>query len=446
MPITTTELRRQYDYERFRDYSIVQMERDEITAAGEFLNTYTVSEIKYERDDKGLYLEDDTTEKLYLHSVSDASASKYDELAELRPEVAWQAKRVHVENDHIHFADNMPPGSLYVVISDCPEKELRQLGKNEFGYRLDRKMGFVQIFHASLDGKVTIYGHSFERNDPAGIQAMYGLFNKTYSESEWAISQPIYEEDAEAVDAEMLLERMIATYDNELTNQHGGEWFAGRDRMQMKEEGNSYVAKQRDLLDAHLNRLAFVNPKSEKANQLRYDFILAVRNRFENRAVVSTQDSSASAEMSIAGDMGRTAGEGVDFCGVTISAASMAQIGNMEKIGFQFNAKNEWKKGDCVACLTKNIQVGGCSVCVGCEHASNKGVDLMEVRKKALKAIGAKNRHVQSVQETHAVNESKVRTARQADPKYREVRRIVVGGVVTDIYDKKTGALVMTKN
>jgi len=447
---TTIEQRKQRDYERFRDYSIAQMKRDEITAGGEFLNTYTTSEVSYERDDKGLFINDEIAGKIYLHEISDASAEKYDELAVLRPEVAWQAKRVHIENEHIHFASKMPPGSVYVVVVDCPENELRELGRNEFGYRLDRQMGFVQVFHAGED-KLTVYGHSFDRNDPAGIQAMYSMFNKTRDKNKWTIAQPIYETDAEDIDPKLLLKRLISAYDTELSRRHGGEWLGGRPRAELKEEGSSFVAKQTDLLEVHLEKLLSVNPKSEAANQLRYDFILAVRNRFENRVVTSSSDGSASSELSGAGAMGRSTGESVDFCGVTISAETMSQMAEMEKMGFQLNVKNEWKRGKCLVCYPKTqkeTKVGSCEVCAECEELDNQGVDLLKLRERYLRQRQIQQKLAERVI-THASTDKrskkpqKIEMIKQQYGQYAGIRQEkAIGGANEVVYDTRTNELI----
>ncbi len=180
----TIEAKHRREYERYRDYSIAQMKRDEITAAGEFLNTFTYSEIPYERDARGLYLVDEDGTNIYLSDISDSSAIKYNLIADKDPQMSWQAERVRLENKHIRFADTMPAGSTYIVVSDFPEHEIDKLGRDVFGYRRARQTGFLQLFHADTNGKVTIYGHSFDQNNHGGIQAMYRMFGKQRDEKQ----------------------------------------------------------------------------------------------------------------------------------------------------------------------------------------------------------------------------------------------------------------------
>lgn len=361
-------------------YSRFQMERDEITAAGEFLNTHNISQITYQRDERGMYVVDQNDDRIYIHDIGQSSLEMYKKRAQLEPELGWQVDRVALENEHLNYAKTMPPGSVQVVVSDCPTAELDRLGRNEFGYQRQRGLGFIQLFKANFDGTVTIYGHSFDRNDAAGIQAMYGMFGEVRDESAWSLGQPIREHDAASVDGQELLERMLATYDSELARQYGGEWFAGRDASLMREEGNSFVSQQRDLLKTHCDMLERIGAKSDAASKLRYDFILAVRNRFEG-GIVGSFDS-VGGEMASAGEAGRENGEQVDFCGVSIGTVSE----QMNQIGFHLESENAWHRGNCAACLNENVMVGACNVCKSCEDADTRGIDLMKVRERALRA------------------------------------------------------------
>ncbi len=173
---------------------------------------------------------------------------------------------------------------------------------------------------------------------------------------------------------------MLDSYDEQIPIQGSDGWYAGRDKGKLREEGNSFAEKQADLLQAHCERLLFVGPKSEKADQLRYDFILAVRDRFEGKSIHGG-DTSASAELTSAGDRGRSSGESVDFCGITIEVT----MNQMNQIGFHLERKQDWKKGNCVACLDEKVLVGGCNVCKCCEDKSNRGIDLTKLRQESLK-------------------------------------------------------------
>ncbi|HEX8390591.1 MAG TPA: hypothetical protein VF597_04170 [Candidatus Saccharimonadales bacterium] len=442
----TLEQRRQHDYEQYRAYSRYQLERDEITAAGEFLQTHNVSHIECDRDEHGLYIDDDAA-KLYLADIGESSQRAYERRVRLQPELAWQVERVRLENEHIAAASQLAPGSLQVVVSDCPVDELTRLGRNEFGYQRERGLSFLQVFQADSDGRVHIYGHSFDRADKDGIAAMYEQLGKRFDRSEWALAQPVHITDAAPLEPTLLIERLLAAYDGSLQRTQGGTWFAGREHLLLRIEGNTFVQRQVDLVQAHCDILEQLEAASPEAQQQRYDFILAIRDRFEGKRAASDADTSAGGEMSGAGDAGRSSGEEVNFCGNTIGAVPGAAE-QLRTAGFQLLKKDEWRRGDCQACLSEWVMVGACSICRSCERADDNGTDLMKLRARKLAERVTRQHHSAgtSTNDKGSFNrtvENKTDTIRHRYGEYAVLSsQIAIGGVTTQVRDRRTGEVI----
>jgi len=357
---TAIEQRREQDYHDYREYNRFQMSEDEVTFAGEAIRAYKKSEIPFQRlsDDFVTFNPDGTF--VSLVETMRGAELHYEELANKHPEFWWQVARTKLENSHIEHALMMQPGDIRLVISDCPEEELKKHGKNVFGYQGgDIKLGFLQLFYVDRQGDLTIYGHSFEKNDPQALDDIYAMFGKTRNHDAWTLAQPIDDHIAD-FDPETLLDRAIATYDSSLSRTRGGKWFAGRANVAHdEEEANSFVRRQTDLLAAHLQKLELVGPKSTIANTLRYDFAVAIRRRYEGKTNELSY-KSADVELASEGAASRDAGESVDGCGLSLSAENSTEK-SLSEIGMQTLHNGETLDAcmQCPYCKKTGVLVSG---------------------------------------------------------------------------------------
>lgn len=302
------------------------MREDEVTFAGEAIRAYKKSSITFETTGSDFITYNPDGSSVSLIDTLDVAKAHYAELARMHPEFMWQLARTNLEQSHVRHALDMQPGDIRLVTSDCPEEELNRHGKNVFGYQGgDVKLGFFQLFYMNYSGELVIYGHSFEQNDQTALDAVYGLFGQQRDRSIWALAQPIDARIGNDIDPEELLGRVVATYDNSLHETLGGEWFAGRRNVAAsEEEANAFVRRQADLLNVHLALLEKVGPKSAEANDLRYDFAIAIRRRYEGKTTEGSYDSAAS-ELAHEGAAAREAGESVDACGVSLNGQKTAE-------------------------------------------------------------------------------------------------------------------------
>lgn len=385
---TSVQERVEREYYEYQRYTHDQLKNDEITMAGEHIGAHKVRNVFFERRSDDFVVINSDGSETSLVATGEAAALHYDEIARIMPEFAWQSARAQLEKHHIQHALSMQPGDIRVVISDCPINELRRHGKNVFGYKMKEQLGFIQLFHVDKKNNLTIYAHSFEQNDADALDAMYALFGRDRDRNGWTLAQPIDDHIGEGDPAE-LVERIRASYDTSLHKTRGGEWFAGRAADDVRMEANVFVTSQSDLLEAHLEKLIFLGPKSEAANQQRYDFAKAIEARYEGRSHLDT--TSAVSEMSSAGSAGRANGETVDFCGITIEVPTDATLaGALDSLGMHM--KREWKKGSCRNCLDIHNPagvVGECNVCLYCETADNNGNNLDDIHKRALRKINS---------------------------------------------------------
>ena len=275
------------------------MEQDEIAAAGEHLPApgYHHVYLKRRGDDFIDERDPDPTKTVSLIQTLRTAHAKDNEVAKASPDLAWQVERSRYETAHIQHMLNMPPGGLRFVMSDLPAKQLRALGRDVLGYDSLRKLGFMQILHLDEKRDLHIYGHTFDGDDMDAKRAVFAMFGRRLDESQWAIAQPIDEEDTQDIEPKELLERAVMQYDKVLYAKTGIEWFAGRDKASVGREANSFVREQTDLIEVHIRQLKAINPKSPAADRLRYDFVKAVRDRYLGISHATSDGRSISADV-----------------------------------------------------------------------------------------------------------------------------------------------------
>jgi len=190
-----------------------------------------------------------------------------------------------------------------------------------------------------------------------------------------------------------LIGRIRTSYDQSLAQQLGGEWFAGRRPMTLKDaKGFIEHPDQADLLAAHMEIVnevyATTSDKQERLDRLavpRYNFAAALDDRMHGKKVASLSD---------AGDAARAEGKSFDGDCPTTSTTTTQQ---MERLGYRAEARLEILK--CVNCPYCKKVVDAKKVntfeeksiqCLSCD----KKVDLRtgkvvdEVSKSPLKRFG----------------------------------------------------------
>lgn len=147
-------------------------------------------------------------------------------------------------------------------------------------------------------------------------------------------------------DEHLLLKDLVRnTYDNALTEQFGGQWFAGRPPMTIR-DALEFIRDpaQADLLLDHMDVVngvfAATNDKQERMRRLephRYNLAAALDDRLHGRQVES---------LSSAGDNARA--EGRDYDGYCPTSEATTASAQMERLGFSVEPRESILK--CVNC------------------------------------------------------------------------------------------------
>lgn len=438
---TTIQTRQLVEQNRSREYEnyVASVRMDTITFAGEALDTYSEKALKYTYHDNELWSEQGDS----LAPIFDDSVSYYQRKSEADPSIAFQYRRALAERCEYMHMQRMVRGEVpntLVVISNYP-RELDGATEDIEGYQCQRRLGFIRCITRQEDGSLQMLNHSFDQSDPQAIEAMYQLMGRQVDWGRDVLEQPVqlHIEDPEA--RELLLDQLLYAYDSSLSQTQGGEWFAGR-RPSDKSEAVAFVEAQRDLLDRHIERLIHVGPKTEAANQLRYDFVSALRRRFRGEQYVA---DSADSEMSGAGGSARSNGESVSGCGLTINTTES----QLNESGYQIGKKNrEWTFGTCRVCL-RDGRIGECAVCQGCEDADNRGENLNTIAARAqaaqVKKLGNKSLQLSRSPEQRTSKTNKIALIREQYGEHAAVRQeIVIGGARQVVYDRRTNQQITT--
>jgi hypothetical protein len=242
------------------------------------------------------------------------------------------------------------------------------------------------------------------------------------------IDEVFNEDDAPAKGLANLLR---AAYDNSLSEQFGGEWYAGRRPISVK-DALSFIEGQQDLVDQHMSivgRVLALTQDSDERNQLlekdRYNFAAALDARLHGQQVF---------DVGAAGDAARADGKDYDpDCPpgqLSVAAqASQLGIGNPENL-------------NCVRCPlpncgkivdAKRTKEGGI-LCPACGREARGGT-IIEPHEK-VKKVG---RHIVSrvINKEQAEPKNKHQQSRKLRPGDQTVangkkvtlkRKVVIGG------------------
>lgn len=430
---TLIETRHQVEQNRLRDYEnyVASVRVDAITFAAEALDSHLVKPLNYTYHDNELWSEQNGS----LGNVFAGSIEYYRRKAEADPSLDFQYRRTLAEQKEYQHMLRMARGeapNTFVAISPYP-RELDGAVEDVEGYQSKRRLGFIRVITRNDDGSLQMLTHSFDQSDPQAIEAMYSLLGRSVDWSHDVLEQPVELQIDDSEARELLVDQLLHTYDHSLSQTQGGNWFAGR-RPSQKPEAVAFIEQQSDLIDHHTNQLVRVGPKSDIAKDLTYDFVSALRRRFEGNYAVG---SSVATEMSNAGSGARANGESVSGCGMTITTESQ-----LRQNGYQIGKKErEWKYGTCQACL-RDGTVGECNVCRDCEAADNRGVNLMTIQAKA-RADRTKKLATQALkqpsQEVAQKSLNKKELILRRYGKYAIIRQqTVFGGADNVVYDRRT--------
>lgn len=437
MPIVI-EQNKQKDYERYQAFEAFEAQRrltDEITDMSERLAAPMRNIFEYEVGDDGeLWFQGEPLGKTFDKGIEVA-----EELTMANPQFTTELIRRRLERQEYDDMRKLAFGSdddpdLLVVLSPIPDAVLNGLQLN--AYDTERKKTLARIFRRTEAG-IEATSLSLDLSDRDGLKAIVQCFGKTIdpnasSEDILAMRLWGYEDELESHPSKAIR----SLYDGELSRKFGGEWYAGRQSSRIT-DAKAFIELQVDLVNQHMEEISMLKKKysekdlGTKLETARYNLAAALSRRLRG--------DTDSASLSEAGDTARANGE--RYAGDCPTGVSVTGEQSLTQLGIG----REWKYGSCRVCL-QNSMVGECHVCVGCENADNRGKDLNEIHKAALR-----RRSQQRPETTQPAMRLERKQQKRTNAKtifgshVEERTQFSVGGADILIVDRRTGEAIAKK-
>jgi len=314
---------REKAYEAYRTAECARIYQDETTWLAESLEAPLEKEREYTLTNGDLY----SDEGVNLRDVFYNSIGYYEDLARQNPRYTFQHDRSLLEFEEYGIMRDMADGkgaNTLIVCSTYP-RGLMDATKDELGYKYKRQLGFIRVIKRVSPGKVKMWTHTFDRNDAQGIEAMYGRLGRSVDWSRDVLGQRI-QVDLGPEQQELIGDELLYAYDAALNAKDGGKYYAGRSEADRR-DGIEFVESQADLIAKHIDKMFEHGQKPGQKSEIRYNTAVALRRRHEGRQF---EADSVDAEMSGAGAAGRSSGEDVSGCGLTIEGVSSTSQGLSE--------------------------------------------------------------------------------------------------------------------
>lgn len=250
---------------------------DAATWASEVLHGSMRTSFEFYFDNNELYGHDG----LPLTAVFDNAVIDAERTVAEDPFLLFQLRRCRIErgelDDMLSMSRREAPNTM-VVVSDFPV-ELESAKKDVGGYNVTRKQTMMRIISRRSDGVIETVSQSLEGSNRKALEAIYESLGREAQPGE-LLGQRIHLE-LDEYEQTLLTDKLTNVYDQELTNQHGGQWRAGWQLPANQVHVNTYdfVLRQKDLIYAFLDQ-------SEKNPDALYGFAAAMENRY-NREIAN---------------------------------------------------------------------------------------------------------------------------------------------------------------
>jgi hypothetical protein len=431
------EQRRMRDKEAYDAFEFERRKTDEITDATERIAAPMRNTFEYAYNDGDLWFQGQNIRDILTTTIKLNEA-----VVDRQPQFLTELIRNHIELDEYEAELHLAAGSgddpdVLAVISPIPDAVLA--GADLGAYDKTRKKMLVRIYQRIPSG-IQATSLSLDRSDRVGMEVIARRFGVTISDE--ATSEDIlatrmwgWSEDFDNVATDV---RKI--YDDELTRQFGGTWYAGRQDKEILDARN-FIEDQKDLLDEHMIIITTLlergdpSLRKQQLKTARYNFAAALSRRMRGEA-----DALSLAE---AGSDARSKGEeytsdcpaGEDMTAEeSLSSLGLAKKGEIEMTCPHCGFKTF---GDpCAKVLMCNV----CSATVKNGKLVNKGIGrtgvLAQKTAKHMQAYGASN-----ATQSKSINKQDMIKARYGE--HVQVKAEV--GVMTAhtvIYDRRSGNVI----
>ena len=362
----------------------LERKNDEATWLAEAIYGSMRSEFDFTYNGEDLVAEDGRLMgPIFEGAIADAK-----ELVKTCPNLLFELRRRIVEHQEysemLEMAQGKGPNTM-VVVSDFPE-ELMPVTEDVGGYNVSRKQAMIRVITRDSQGVITIKSQSLDGSDRRSLEKIYESFG-VHAEPGELLGQRITLDLPERWQA-TVLENIRDTYDQELTTQFNGTWFAWITIGDIYRTQSTYdfVKQQTDILDWLTENIQM---QPSRASELRYNAAALIEQRYKSEngnkhSVLSSEYVALDIDMlaRFAGNEAKQEGKTYSGCGVSLASGDMganeledAGYGNKTEPdeSYSFNKimhcvvcqsppkKGEGKKncGPCGICKTCDKKLGG---------------------------------------------------------------------------------------
>ncbi len=424
----TREQQHYLNYERFE----ANKRFEEMTDLAERLGYPISLTIRYEMHQGSAYCTTDTKQRPFHEQTE---LAKVDGKFKFTGSQAFEYTRLSHEHDEAMMVDQLGRGELegnvLIKYSKIPDAVVS--GETDIsGYRRDLLRHFVRIYYRTETGVncklFTLDSNSKKGTEYAGM--ILGLDTSKPSEELLADSY-ITSITNDPLDYVERLEALtIEGYDRGVFEETGKRTHAGSGYSDRYDAMN-VIASHSHLVEEHLDAIAHIRgivsgdyQTEDDLESTRQRTAAAIKLASMGQNVGSISDTSVATEASN-NEYGRDC--------ATSKGMNQAQQ----------TMENKWTQGECQVCFAKT-SVGSCNVCVRCSAADDRGVDLLKLRDENLRRIQKANQGSR-IEPPKPAFETTKRTPNiknlYGDHAIKH-RRIVVGGTVEEIRDRRTGELI----
>lgn len=357
----------------------LERKNDEATWLAEAIYGSMRSEFDFAYDGIDLVAEDGRK----LGPIFDAAISEATALVKTSPNLLFELRRRLIERDEytemIAMAQGKGPNTK-IVVSDYPE-ELMTYQHDVGGYNAKRKQTMIRVITRTPEGAIKIRSQSLDYSDRHALEQIYVRFG-TIPRAGELLGQRIDVDLPEQWQA-TLIDTIRDTYDDDLTQRFGGNWFAGIKigEQHRIESTYDFVKDQHDILEWLTKN---IEKYPEKASQFRYNAAALVEQRYRAKPNVGQSIKTGNFVAITIDVLARAAGasaerEGRTFSGCGVSLAAGDGAAN-ELVDTGYGNKTESdesytfsKSMHCVVCQSPPKKgdgkklCGPCGICRSCD-------------------------------------------------------------------------------
>jgi len=319
-----------------------------------------------------------------LGAVFEDAVAEAERISSKNPSLSFEVRRRGLEAQEYEAMVAMVRGEApdtLVVVSDFPP-ELMNAASDVGGYNVSRKQTMLRVL--AWDGtRLTMHTQSLDGSNRTALEAIYGSFGLQPQPGE-LLGQRI-EAEVPVDQQPYLIDRLTGVYDNSLTEQFGGDWYAGRQGGRRNTLG--FVTQQQAIIDRFVERQldgAATQEDFYNTAALLAEIFEEARTvnlyQFTGNVATMVDQSLLESQLVLAGERASAAGKTFSGCGASASPTELTASQQLEQAGYgnlshsdedkfgplTFKCKNGHTNRRPRGKLIKHCRVNGCKNSVAC--------------------------------------------------------------------------------